>query len=151
MNINNLSAMAKILIRRSPVEVFTAFAEARMMSKFWFTRRDNGLKENEYSTWYLGPGEDAPSFDVLVKEIESPHKIVIEWENGGEYSQVTWSIDETEEGHSLLAIEETGFTGDSEAILERVIDSTGGFNQVVVAAKAVIENGAELNVVNDHA
>ena len=38
-----------------------------------------------------------------------------------------------------------------DSILERVLDSTGGFNQVIIAAKALIEHGVELNVVADHA
>ena len=76
---------------------------------------------------------------------------MIEWENGGEQTQVIWSIEETEEGNSILTIEESGFSGNSDAILERILDSTGGFNQVIVAAKALVEHGVAVNVVTDHA
>lgn len=147
----NLTAIAKIRIRRPPSEVFTAFADAGAMSKFWFTRRDDGLKVGESVSWFLGSGEDAISFDVRVKEFSHPNKLVIEWENGGEYTQVTWSITDTEEGDTILAIEESGFTGSRDAIVERVLDSTGGFNQVIIAAKALIEYGVEMNLVADHA
>jgi uncharacterized protein YndB with AHSA1/START domain len=150
MNIDNLSVRAAIRIRRTPSEVFTAFADASAMSKFWFTRRDDGLKEGESVTWFIGGGEDAISFDVRVKELNQPNRIVIEWENGGEFTQVAWLFEETEDGDTILTIEESGFTGTSDAILERVLDSTGGFNQVIVAAKALIEQGVELNVVADH-
>ena len=146
-----LSAIAKIRIRRPPSEVFTAFADARAMSKFWFTRRDDGLRAGESVTWYLGSEGDAFSFDVYVKELSEPNKIVIEWENGEQKTQVTWSITETEEGDSILMIEESGFTGDTDAIIERALDSTGGFNQVIIAAKALIEHGVAINVVADHA
>jgi uncharacterized protein YndB with AHSA1/START domain len=149
MNVQSLSAKASIRIRRTPSEAFSAFADAGAMSKFWFTRRDDGLKQGESVTWFLGSGEDAFAFDVRVKELNHPRKIVIEWENGGEYTQVAWSFDETEHGDTILTIEESGFTGSHEAILERVIDSTGGFNQVIVAAKALIEHGVELSVVAD--
>ena len=54
-------------------------------------------------------------------------------------------------GDTILTIEESGFVGSSEAIVARVLDSTGGFNQVVVAAKAFIEHGIGLNVVASHA
>jgi uncharacterized protein YndB with AHSA1/START domain len=152
MNINNLSAKAKIRIRRSPLEVFTAFADASAMSRFWFTRRDDGLKEGESVPWFIGGGEDAISFDVLVKELSRPNKIVIEWgHDDDQYTQVMWSFEETEDGDTILTIEESGFTGSSDAIIERALDSTGGFNQVIVAAKALIEHGVELNVVADHA
>ena len=152
MNIDKLSAIARTRIRRTPPEVFAAFADAGKMSRFWFTRRDNGLKEGESVTWFVGDGDDAFSFDVFVREIHKPDKIVIEWVGVDEVrTQVSWSFDETEEGDTILTIEESGFSGNSEAIVERALDSTGGFNQVIIAAKALVEYGIELNVVADHA
>ncbi|NJN45082.1 MAG: polyketide cyclase, partial [Anaerolineae bacterium] len=136
---------------KPPLETFKAFIEAEAMSKFWFTRRDDGLKEGETVTWFLGTSEDAYSFEVRVTEISPPNRLVIEWENGGAYTQVTWSFEETEQGDTILTIEESGFTGSRDEIFERALDSTGGFNQVIVAAKALIEHGLEMNVVADHA
>ncbi len=148
---DNLSARAGIRVRRPCEEVFDAFADSRAMSKFWFTRRDDGLKEGESVTWYLGSGDEAISFDVRVVELNRPNRIVIEWENGGAMTRVTWAIAPTEAGDSILTIEESGFAGTREAIVARALDSTGGFNQVIVAAKALIEHGIALNVVADHA
>lgn len=151
MKPDDLTGKARIRIRRPPSDVFTAFADAGTMSKFWFTRRDDGLREGESVTWFLGSGGKAVSFDVRVKELKRPGKIVIEWENGGESTQVVWSIEGTAEGDTILTIEESGFTGSRESIIARALDSTGGFNQVIVAAKALIEHGVEVNVVTDHA
>jgi uncharacterized protein YndB with AHSA1/START domain len=150
MNTDTLSAKAKIRIRRSPADVFTAFADASAMSKFWFTRRDDGLKEGESVSWFIGSDEDAISFAVRVQELSHPHKIVIVWERDGAYTQVTWSIEETEQGDTILTIEESGFTGSRDAIVEQALDATGGFNQVIIAAKALLEHGIGLNVVGDH-
>ena len=141
MNAKSLSARARIRIHRSPSEVFSAFADAANMSKFWFTRRDNGLVEGESSTWFLGSGEDAYSFDVRVKELCDPKNIVIEWEGlDGRSTQVTWLFKESDNGDTILTIEESGFEGSSEEIVARVVDSTCGFNQVIVAAKALVEH-----------
>ena len=112
-NADNLSAIAKIRVRSSPSEAFTAFADADEMSRFWFTRRDDSLEEGKSSTWFIGCGEDAISFDVREKELTYPGRIVIEWENGSECTRVTWSFEETEDGHTILTIEESGFTGSS--------------------------------------
>ena len=60
-------------------------------------------------------------------------------------------MEETEEGDTILTIEESGFAGSQEAIVERALDSTGGFNQVIIAAKALIEHGVAVNVVAAHA
>ena len=151
MTDNKLSARATIRIRRTPSEVFSAFENAVEMSKFWFTRRDEGLKAGAVSTWYIGSAEDAISFDVLVQEVSHPNRIVIEWENGGEHTRVTWSFEETDEGDTILSIRESGFTGSADSVLARALDSTGGFNQVIVAAKALVEHDVEVNVVADHA
>ena len=152
MSIENLSAKARIRIQRPPAEVFAAFADAEKMSKFWFTRRDNGLAEGETSTWCLGAGPDAYAFDVHVREVREPEKIVIEWEGlDGRLTAVAWKFEATGDGDTILTIEETGFTGDNDSIVAKVVDSTCGFNQVIIAAKAYIEHGIALNVVADHA
>jgi uncharacterized protein YndB with AHSA1/START domain len=150
MKTDTLTAKAKIRIHRPPSAVFAAFADAGAMSKFWFTRHDDGLKEGESVTWYMGSGADTISFDVFVQELSHPHKIVIVWERDGVDTHVTWSIEETEEGESILTIEEAGFAGSPDAIVEQALDSTGGFNQVIIAAKALLEHGIGLNVVADH-
>ncbi|MDJ0919027.1 MAG: SRPBCC domain-containing protein [Woeseiaceae bacterium] len=152
MSIRNLSAKAKIRIRRSPPEVFAAFADAEKMSKFWFSRRDDGLVEGETLMWYLGAGPDAYSFEIQVKEIREAKRIVIDWQGlDGHYTQVAWEFEEEDDGDTVLTIEETGFSGDEESIVAQVVDSARGFNQVIVAAKALVEHGIELNVVADHA
>ena len=151
MNYQNLSAKASIRVRRPPSEVFAAFADARSMSKFWFTRHDEGLKEGETCTWYLGTGADAFAFDVRVEKLLRPSKIIISWERGSTFTQVTWTFEEAENGDTILTIEESGFTGSDDDIIEQALDSTGGFNQVILAAKALVEHDVELNVVADRA
>ena len=145
-----LSAIARTIVRRPMAEVFAAFADAGKMSRFWFTRRDDGMKEGETVSFAMGPQDGAFSFDVRVTAVNEPHRIVFEWEGpDGASTQVTFSFDETEGGDTILTIEETGFSG-SERI-ERALDSTGGFNQVIIAAKALVEHGVAINVVTDHA
>ena len=150
MNLERLTATAAIRIHAAPGEVFDAFADPAQMSKYWFTRRDDGLKEGESVTCYLGPGDKAYAFDIRVVELHRPNRIVIEWENGEDLTRVAWSIDEAEDGGSTVRIVESGFSGDEDGIIERVLDSTCGFNQVLMAAKALVEHGVAINVVADH-
>jgi uncharacterized protein YndB with AHSA1/START domain len=121
------------------------------MSKFWFSRRDDGLKEGETVSWFLGSGEHAVAFAVRVEELRPPSKIVISWARDGAFTQVTWTFEATERGDTILTIEEAGFAGSDDAIVDQALDSTGGFNQVILAAKAWVEYGVALNVVADHA
>ncbi len=77
---------------------------------------------------------------------------MVEWLGlDGNPALVTWTIFKTEGGNTILTIEESGYSGSIDAIVERALDSTGGFNQVIIAAKAFLEYGIELNVVTDHA
>ena len=70
MNAGNLSAIARSRVRKPPREVFRAFADADEMSKFWFTRRDDGLKEGESVKWYLG--DDAEQRSILLNRQSFP-------------------------------------------------------------------------------
>lgn len=147
-----LSAIARTKVRRPMADVFAAFADADRMSRFWFTRKDDGLKAGQPVTFTMGPGDGAFSFDVQVEAVNEPHRIVFEWEGpDGIVTKVTMSFDETVDGDTILTIEETGFGGSEENRIERALDSTGGFNQVIIAAKALIEHDVSINVVADHA
>jgi uncharacterized protein YndB with AHSA1/START domain len=90
MNIKTITAKAKIRIHKNPSEIFAAFTDTNLMSKFWFTRRDKGLEAGKVVSWFISSDEDAISFDVRVKELSYPNKIAIEWSHeegkGGYYN-----------------------------------------------------------------
>lgn len=148
---DSISAKAQILIRANPQAIFDALVDADTMSKFWFTRRDRGLAEGKTVLWYVGEDDDAYAIEVRVKELRRPEKIRIEWGEGEQFTEVCWQIESAADGNSKLTIEETGFTGSTAEIVAKALDSTGGFNQVIVALKALLEHGAHINVVADHA
>ena len=148
---DSVSATAQILIRATPQAVFDAFVDADTMSKFWFARRDSGLSEGETVLWYIGEGDDAYAIEVRVKELKRPEKIRIEWGEGDQFTEVCWRIENSGDGYSKLTIEETGYTGSTEEMVANALDSTKGFNQVVVAVKALLEHDAHINIVADHA
>ena len=146
----DLSAKANALIRKPAVEVFDAFVNPETMSRFWFTRRDDGLREGEGVTWYLGAEPDAPRFDVRVTSLRPPHLIVMEWESAGGFTTVRWTFEAKSRDATVVRVEETGYSGDPQAVIDAALDSTGGFNQVLIAAKAWLEHRAPVNVVADH-
>ena len=146
--VKNITARARTLVRRTPPEVFDAIVDAPTMSKFWFTRRDGGLEAGKSCSWFIGEGPDAPEIEVFVESLDRPHSIVMHWDEPSR--RVTWTFEEVD-GDTRLAVEEVGFVGTDEEAIEQALDSTSGFNQVVIALKAVLEHGAALNVVADHA
>ena len=63
---------------------------------------------------------------------------------------MTWTFEERGPNATLLRVEEAGFSGGPKEVIASALDSTGGFNQVITAAKAWLEHGAIINVVADH-
>ena len=146
----DLAATAQVLIHKPASTVFDAFANPETMSKFWFTRRDDGLRAGQTVTWYLGARPDAPQFEVRVTSLERPSLLVMEWENAGGFTTVVWTFEEKSPDTTVLRVEETGYSGDPQTVIDAALDSTGGFNQVLIAAKAWLEHRAAINVVADH-
>lgn len=144
-------ARASIMVHKPPAEVLNAFVDPNAMSQFWFTRRDSGLVEGESATWALGDAADAFEFAVQVKELSPPNRLVVEWPRPEGPAQICWTCEAAGANSTVLTIEESGFVGDAESVAAQVLDSTGGFNQVIVAAKAWLEHGSAINVVKDHA
>ncbi|MCY4074363.1 MAG: SRPBCC domain-containing protein, partial [Acidobacteria bacterium] len=120
---SDLVATAQTLVRKPASEVFDAFANAEAMSRFWFTRRDDGLRAGETVAWYLGPEPDALRTDIRVTSLERPNRIVMEWENAGGFTTVTWTFEEKGPNTTLLRVEETGYSADPETNLAAVRDS----------------------------
>lgn len=146
-----LIARAKSVVHVSPAKVFDAFVNPEVMKLFWFHRTDNGLNVNESVTWFIGNGEDAFGFAVEVLDLKPSSLIHIRWGDEHDRTEVRWNLEETSGGDTILTIEESGFSGSNEEMISRALDSTGGFNQVIVAAKALLEHGVVVNVVSDHA
>ncbi len=144
------TARAQILIHKPRVEVFNAFIDPVTMSKFWFRRNDQGLREGQTMFWYVGEATDVPEIEVYVKSIVPPSQIIIEWGHDNQFTTVSWALDEHNPDETRLVIEESGFTGSREEVVSQALDSTSGFNQVIVALKALLEHNVIINVVKDH-
>ena len=70
-------ARATMLIRRPVEEVFNAFVDPNVTTKFWFSRSSGQLALGEKGTWYWDQYD--VSGDVTVTALEENHRIAIEW------------------------------------------------------------------------
>jgi uncharacterized protein YndB with AHSA1/START domain len=134
-----------MLIRRPAADVFRAFADPAVTTRFWFTKSSGPLEPGAKVTWeweMYGVGTE-----VSVQEIEPAERIVVEWDQANP-STVEWRFTPTDTG-TYVAIREYGITGTPEEIVTRVVDSTQGFSFVLAGAKAWLEHGLELNIVGD--
>lgn len=146
MNLSQEIAKAEMLIRRPINEVFEAFVDPAITTKFWFTKSTGRLDENKQVEWtwemynYTAP--------VTVKAIEPPSKIEIEWGGAGDMTTVEWTFKKLGED-TFVSVICSGFKGDAAKIIEQVRDTTEGFTLVLAGLKALLEHNIRLNLVGD--
>ena len=136
-------ARTHMLIRRPVAEVFEAFVDPAITSKFWFSRGDGRLEPGKSVTWYWDMyGVYA---EVTVKAIEPNRRILIEWPTSVEWTFTPRGADAT-----FVTITEGGFVGTDDEKVAQAIDSMGGFTLTLAGCKAFLEHGVQLNLVADH-
>jgi uncharacterized protein YndB with AHSA1/START domain len=147
LQLTNVPSMkVGMLIRRPAREVFQAFVDPAITTKFWFTK----------SSAKMTPGADIQwdwemygvSAKVSVKAVEDSSRIRFEWDDEPrtvELRFIPWESDTT-----YVKVTESGFSGDGDAIVASIADSTGGFTTVLCALKALLEHDVVLTAVRDH-
>lgn len=137
---------AQMLIRRPVAEVFEAFADPAITTKFWFTKSSGRLVEGETVRWewemYGASG------DVSVKALEQDKRILIEWNDPP--CPVEWLFTARADETTLVSISNWGFKGNDDEVVAQALDSMGGFTSVLAGLKAYLEHNIALNLVADH-
>ncbi|QGZ96392.1 SRPBCC family protein [Terricaulis silvestris] len=134
---------AEMLIRKPPAEVFNAFADPAVTTKFWFTKSSGKLEAGKRVRWeweMYGVGDDAD-----VKEIEPNKRIVFEW-SFPKSNMVEMMFAPHAKG-TLVTITNSGLRGAD--VIAEALDLTQGWNLVLAAAKAWLELRADLDIVAD--
>ena len=136
-----------MLIRRSPSEVFEAFVNPDITTKFWFTKGSGRLEPGKQVTWeWEMYGVSAA---VTVKAVEPHRRIVIEWAGYSGPTTVEWTFTPYEGNSTFVRVTESGFTGSGDDLVKYVTGSTQGFTLLMAGAKAYLEHGIPLNLVLD--
>lgn len=136
-----------MLIRKPIAEVFEAFINPEVTTKFWFTRSSGRLEDGKQVQWeWEMYGISIP---VTVKGIEPNRRIVIAWPGYSALTTVEWTFTSQENGTTFVDITESGFTGDGDELVKQVTASTQGFTLVLAGLKAYLEHNIQLNLVAD--
>jgi uncharacterized protein YndB with AHSA1/START domain len=140
-------AKAAMLIRKPVAEVFEAFIDPAITTRFWFTKSTGRLEPGKHLTWTWEMYNI--SIEVVVKEIEPDKRILIEWGNYGAMTTVEWVFAPYGEDATYVTITNSGFQGDGDKVMHDAIDSTTGFTWVLAGLKALLEHNIELNAIAD--
>jgi len=140
-------AKAEMLVRRPVEEVFEAFINPEMTSRFWFTKGSGRLEAGKQVTWEWGMYNI--SAQVNVREVKENKRILIEWSGNNKPTAVEWVFTPYGDGATFVSVTESGFSGDGDAMVNSALNSTGGFTWVLAGLKAWLEHGIALNLVAD--
>jgi uncharacterized protein YndB with AHSA1/START domain len=143
-----ITAKTEMLIRRPVERVFEAFVDPAATSKFWFSSGSGKLEAGKTVQWNWEMY--GFSLNVAVKLIEPPRRIVVEWSGAGQPpTTVEWSFRARPDGTTYVTVTNYGFEGNLEEVAKQAIGSTEGFTFVLAGAKAWLEHGVRLNLVQD--
>lgn len=146
---NKPAAKTQLLIRKPVAEVFEAFINPEITTKFWFTKSSGKLEEGKKIQW------DWEMYDVSaqvqVKAIEENKRILIEWGMYGAMTEVEWLFTPQKDKSTFVTITNSGFQGGGDEIVAQALDSTEGFTMLLAGLKAFLEHGIVLNLVADKA
>ena len=140
-----LVARAKMLIRRPAMEVFNAFVQPDLITKFWLKGTTGALGQGAQVEWqFMVPGATER---VHVTAFDEPHRIAFAWSEGG--LGVDMKFFEEQKGITVVSVEVRGF--ESEGGTDQVVNATEGFSIVLCDLKVLLESGHSASLVKDKA
>ncbi len=140
-------ARVEMLIRRPVAEVFAAFVDPAITTRFWFTKSSGRLEPGKKVRWEWEMY--GASAEVDVKVVEQNARILIEWSGYDTPTVVEWLFTPRGAGATLVSITNSGFRGSGDQVVKDALDSTGGFALVLAGLKAFLEHGLQLNLIAD--
>ncbi|OJU27280.1 MAG: polyketide cyclase [Sphingobacteriales bacterium 41-5] len=143
---NNIVVECQMLIRRPAAAVFNAMIDPAITTNFWFTKSTGKLREGETVTWQWEMY--GASADVAVKKIVENKLISFDW--GEPKESVDFSFTSSADGNSTyVVIKNYGFAQTGDALISKIIDTTGGFTTVLDGMKAWLEHELSPNLISD--
>ena len=137
-----------MLVRRPVAEVFEAFIDPAVTTRFWFSRGSGRLEVGKQVRWDWEMYGLSTTVDV--KAVETNRRILIEWDGYTSRNTVEWLFAPRGRGETFVTVSEQGFSGDGDQIVGQALESTGGFNLLLAGLKVFLEHGVEPNLVVDH-
>ena len=147
MDLSLINSKTEMLIRKPIADVFEAFINPEITTRFWFTKSSGRLDRDKLVTWTWEMYD--VSSEITVKNIEKDRQIIIEWDGYASRNTVTWLFTPYGDEATFVSITEAGFQGSEEQVISDLLNSKGGFTWLLAGAKAFLEHGIELNLVGD--
>ena len=146
---DGIEATQCLVIRKPAAQVFRAFADPEVTTKFWFNRSSGPLAAGARVDWFWDVHGVSAAVRVLAFEPEE--RIRFEWSapDGSHPSTVEMTFEARPEEHTFVRVVASRFAGEADEVIAKALDSVGGFSLVLAAAKAWLEHGVDLQIVAD--
>ncbi len=141
------TANAGMLIRKPALEVYEAFIDPKITTKFWFTRSTGQLEVGTRLRWDWEMY--GVSSTIEVKLLDPGKHILLEGGIDSQPSTVEWVFTPHTTKATYVKITNYGFTGDGDSVCAQVKGSEAGFSLVLAGLKAYLEYGINLNLIAD--
>ncbi len=135
----------QMMIRKPISEVFQAFVDPAVTTKFWFTKSSSKLEKDKIITWEWEMYNVSDKIKVV--ELQPNEKIKIEWDHP--VTTVDFEFSELSKETTYVVIKNYGFHQTGNELIEAIKNNTGGFTTVLDGLKAYLEFGIQLNLVRD--
>lgn len=135
----------QMLIRKPVDEVFQAFINPQITTKFWFTKSSGNLEKGKKIKWEWEMYN--VSTEVTVKEILPNKLISIEWDEPA--TTVDFEFEGVTKETTYVIIKNYGFSQTGNELIDAIKNNTGGFTTVLDGLKAYLEYGIQLNLIGD--
>lgn len=137
-----------MLIRRPAAEVFGAFVDPAITTRFWFTRSTGRLAQGAKVTWYWDMYQHQTAVQV-VRLVENQEIEILWGAAGGSRLRVQWLFEAYGPDATFVTIRMDGFRGSEAEILKQVSGTVEGFCWVLAGLKTYLEQGIEPHFVAD--
>lgn len=140
-------AKTGMLIRKPAADVFAAFIEPDITTRFWFSKSSGPLQVGKSVTWEWEMY--GASTCVTPQLVEPNRRLVIEWDGYTGRTTVEWKFAALDADKTFVTITESGWTGTGDELVEHAANSAQGFTWTLAGLKAWLEHNLQLNVVAD--
>lgn len=135
-----------MLIRRPPAEVFNAFLDPAVLTRFWLSRASARLAPGVSAEWeFMVPGVVT---QTRVRKMTPDSLLVLEWPDD---ETAEFTFERRPDGNTRLAIQSAVEGKDETDAIEKLVNTTEGYAIVVSNLKALLETGRTANLVEDKA
>jgi uncharacterized protein YndB with AHSA1/START domain len=139
-------ATSEMLIRKPAAEVFEAFVDPAITSKFWFTKGSGRLEPGAHVQWEWEMYN--VSAEVDVKEVVPHERIRVEWADVGGPTAIEWRFSPRGDT-TFVSVTNSGFHGSADEVVEQAIGSAEAFTFVLAGLKAHLEHNLDLRLIPD--